>query len=321
MKIWMQHKLGGSGKGKFIERLCDELDMRGVKWSRERKGCDVCLGVIKWAGEPGMPSVLRIDGAHFYDDKRRHWINKMIRKSCKTATAIIWQSTFCKKMGHSFLKCKPRKEFIIHNGALPGSEDEVKDILRLRILRDAPNARHVLLCARFRNRPQKGLKEMLKLARAYCQGRPEVTFAVCGKADEKYVQKYRSAQIKFVGNCEDVELRYFMLGCDALLYLASYDWCPNSVVEAQVLGLPVVYIKGHALDELVGEHGVGIASGQALKLGYTRSKLRPVFDRDEAVAAIERALEWPHKVVRPDLHIETITTKYLEALQWAMDNG
>lgn len=322
MKVWIQHKLGGSGKGKFLERLVHEFDKRGVSWSRKRRGCDVALGAIRWQKDVSdIPSVLRIDGAHLYDDKRRHWINKQIRKGCKKATAVIWQSAFCKTMGNKFLKCRPRKEFVIHNGGVPMSGHEQNGAAR-QFYKALSGCKIVAMCARFKNRPQKGLKEMVRLAMHYVAVHPEVHFFICGKVEDKYTTqtKYVHPNMHFAGHVGDAYLRPLFSAADTLLYLASYDWCPNSVVEAQVLGLPVIYIKGHALDELVGEHGIGIASSRPLVLKYTRHSRRPSFDYSEAAAALDTILENPYRVERPDLHIDHIATKYLEALQWACEH-
>jgi glycosyltransferase involved in cell wall biosynthesis len=281
----------------------------GVKCQQKPDRADVVLGALHWREEIGdMPSVLRIDGVHLLDTPRSHWCNKRIRKSAKRADAVIWQSTFCRDVFRAILGLVHPHEYIIHNGADPKDYDVEPTVSPFKI--------NIILSARFKDRPQKGLPEMYQLATVYLPKHPEACVWVCGKIDEHFVSRDR---IRFLGHLEEAELRRVLKMGSCLLYLASYDWCPNAVIEAMAAGLPVVYLRGHALDEVVGDSGVGVNRARPLKLTMTSHKDRPRFDMDEAVAAVEKAVQMP-RVVRPDLHINAIAAKYLEVLKFAVEN-
>jgi len=305
MRLFINYDLNKiSGKAKFIRRLIPALERLEVKTELgSAKKCDAALCVSYFRENlKGIPTLLRIDGVHLLiHDKQRH-ANKAIKKSAKKSDGIIWQSEFCKKMCMEMYGLRPKKEFVIFNGANPSEyTDAVESLYK----------HNVIMSARFKNRPQKGLKQMLKLARKMVDTRDNVCFWVAGKT-ELHVKHER---IKFLGHLGDAELRRYLRMADVLLYLAAYDWCPNAVVEGLCAGLPVVYLKGSGVQELVGDCGIGLEQTRPLRLDFTQERVKPCFDYAEAESALITLLESKSRITQPNVHIDNVAMKYKAAFE------
>ena len=290
-----------SGKAKFILRLEPELRKLGVEFQDKEKGADVALGVSYWRHDrPKIPSVLRVDGVHFIKTPFKQWVNKQIRKGINKSDATIWQTRFAQEQVTKHLKATPRREYVVFNGSDPAWFE-------------VPAAKtqyehNVLMCALFKNRPQKGLQEMLRVADKYVRKHSNVGFWVAGTTEIKHDEPH----IHMLGYLRDEELRRYMKMADVLLYLASYDWCPNSVVEGLTAGLPVIYLKGSGVEELVGDCGIGLEQKKAPKLNFRSQTAPPAFHRSEALSALDDMLADKKRVVRPAVHIQQIAVQYKE---------
>lgn len=298
MKIYITHKISESGKGKFLQRLIHAFEDMGHKCIYHDGG-DVALGLIYWMVKTKRPKVLRLNGVHFQDRPRSYWINKKIRKSANASDAVIWQSEFCRLWGRTLCKVKCKREYVIYNGA-----PIVKTMPR--------NGKPIVVSvARWKDRPQKGLVETIRVGKMLCERNPDLRVYIAGKAG----RDYKTNQMELLGHLDSSQLQELYQKADVMLYLASYDWCPNSVVEAMCSGLPVVYIKGTGVEEIVGDCGIGIERTEPLLLKMTKEKPRPKFNYDDAVNAVEELLKQRQKIVRPELDIEFVAQQYIKVFE------
>jgi glycosyltransferase involved in cell wall biosynthesis len=65
--------------------------------------------------------------------------------------------------------------------------------------------------------------------------------------------------LEIFGNFDQNLIINLMDSSDAFFALKYMDTCPNIVIEAMAMGLPIIYSKSGGTPEIVGEHaGVGI---------------------------------------------------------------
>jgi len=229
LNVYIQYKLNTSGKGLFLSRLIPALKDIGVECRFKEKGCDVCLGISKWRGSTKLPKVLRVDGVHLEPGHEAQ--NHAIKKSIQSADAVIFQSKFAQSKVKEVLKVKPRKEYVIYNGANP------KDYENQGIDRYIG---HTLISGKWerkgKERKQKNLKMMLDIAYMYCNKNPYNHFHVAGKTKLKSPHE----NIIMHGYLKEKELRKLIAMCDSMLNAPTVDWMPNAVVEAKVAGLKLI---------------------------------------------------------------------------------
>jgi glycosyltransferase involved in cell wall biosynthesis len=288
MKVFVDYELNNSGKGKFLKRLIPALAKIGVKCYFKPQGCDVALGISKWRNLPRMPRVLRVDGIHLRKGKKETWRNEQIRKSIKGSDLVIFQSIYARDTVIKKLTVVPQKTEVIFNGANP--EDY---IVKPALLYGKPN---VLLVARWgekRERKDKHLGWHLKIANEM----PHTHFWLIGALPYKVEPR---SNLTIVGELKEEELRKYLVAADALLYLAHPDWCPNTVIEALVAGLPVVGIKGSGVEEVLcaGKWG-----------GFVAKDLKQV------PVGLDYAISNKATVCREDLYIDNIAQKYKRAFE------
>ena len=307
MKIFCEHEIDPTGKMKFISKLIPELEKLGVKMVGKNGGADLRLALTHFRGKFKGPSVIRVDGVHFTNDKHSKWNNQRLIDDAKRCKAVIYQSPWCKLMGNKILKFKHKREYVIFNGANP---EDYKGKGASEWKAGIKGTAHILMSARWKGKTHKRLKEMCEIA-AEC---PQYHFWVAG--DHKMKVK-ESANITQLGYVDEAELQKYIASCDIMFNLAHYDWCPNAVVECLVAGLPVVYADGTGLGDTVGKSGVKVTdSSPKPKLitikknshKHVRIKVPPI-DYEEAKRAIAKALKMP-RIHRPDLHISTIAKQY-----------
>ena len=258
MKLFLDYKLNDTGKGKFLKRLIPELDKLDVQVRFKPNGCDVALGVVKWNRLPDMPRVLRIDGIHLTKGKKQAWRNEQIRKSIKNSHAAIYQSQFAKKTVKKHLKVSLKREYVIYNGANP--KDYEIEPLKLPL----SYIYNRLMCARWANRKSKRLMEHLRIVDA-C---PDLHFYLAGEHPPIVPQP----NLVDLGRIPDEVLRKYMVSCAKLVYMAHPDWCPNTVVEARMAKMDIIYERGCGVEE------VALAPMENLFIWNVAKQYKQVFD-------------------------------------------
>jgi len=312
MKVYIEYDLKNqSGKGKFIQRLTREWDKTGVKYSDHPDGCTVRLAITRFRTKSKLPTVLRIDGSHNEFNleyakyklskkeakKKLAWKNRMVAENIKKSKAVIWQSEFCKREGRKTFGVKPRKDYVVFNGADPADYGA-----------RSGGSRKVLMMAKWAYRPHKRLKEMVAIAREY----KTAEFHIYGTND------FGDIGVPWIinhGQTEESDLRKALPTFDCMLNLAYYDWCPNAVVEALVAGVPVICANGTGVEEIVKDSGICV-NIDTEPHDIVRRIHPPPFDPAPVCKALDEVMA-PGKVFPPasHLYIADIAKKYAEIME------
>ena len=309
MKVFVEYDFKNeSGKGKFCSRLRAEWDRTGVEYSDTAKGCDVRLSFIKFRTECKLPTVLRLDGSHnelHMNEKKQAWKNRLCSGFIKKSKAVIWQSEFCRKMGHVVFADRPRKEYVIFNGADPAE-----------FLPWNPG-KNVLLSAYWKERPHKRLAEMLDVARIYTARHPDVFFHVLGDAKDTI----KSPNIIFHGYLSTEKMKQVFSKCACMLNICYADWCPNAVVEALVAGMPVICTAGHGVSEIVRNSGIVVDIDDPIdKKHFYRAMNKPIRDIQPVYDALDAIFIEKRQFPKPEhLYIGKIARKYYEVCKEVYD--
>ena len=196
---------------------------------------------------------------------------------------------------------KPKKEFVIFNGADPKYYQRT----------ESDGVKRVIMSARWKQRGHKRLKEMLEIAVEYRKAHEDVQFYVAG--DNEYMKKKWDG-IAMLGHIEEPELKALINKCDCMLNIAYYDWCPNAVVESLVAGVPVICASGSGVSEIVRYSGITLELNDPLPLDIKRCCNPPPFDRYPVLSALDEVLFSGWEFPKPEhLYIETIAKQYAEA--------
>jgi glycosyltransferase involved in cell wall biosynthesis len=306
MRLFINYKLNQTGKGKFLQRLIPALESISVECRFKEKGCDICLHIAweKYDRKFKIPQIVRIDGLSFdKGDQSISLSRKLISTAIAESKGVIWQSQFSKYILSPMLKYDSgKKETIIFNGANPHDYDiePVKSGFNFNVIMSGH-------WYKGRDRGNKRLRDMLEIAEIYTYSVKNACFWVAGETQ----LKSNNPQIKFLGHISEKLLRHYLKMADCMLYLAYYDWCPNSVVESLVAGTPVICSNGTGVEELVGNDG-----GKVLKLDdpVTSEKIMslqiPSIDYDKVLVALSTMQNYPCRINRPDLHIDVIAGQY-----------
>ena len=315
MKIFIEHKMDESGKGKFFQRMTKVWDKQGVAWSQDPSGCDVRLAVTRFRTKFKGPTVLRIDGAHmnFNFDvtkyklkkkeiiKKLEWKNNNTAKNIQKSSAVIWQSDFCRRAGRKVFKVKPKKEYVIFNGADPAD-----------YLRTETSEKIVLMSASWVDRPHKRLKEMLDIAYEYVSNNKDVVFYVAGRSS---IEESKHNRVKLLGHITESELRDLLSRTSCMLNLAWYDWCPNAVVESLIAGVPVICSDGTGVAEIVKDSGIILKLDEPVTVRVKRAGEPPAFNPESVHIALDKILSGVKYPFPEHLHINKISNQYLEVLK------
>lgn len=285
-----------TGKDKFLGRLSDEIERQGHKVVRSPKEKhDIYLDRISFKWDTGAPRILRLNGVHINSDRPMKKPNDEIRHHAKRADGIVYQSQFCKQMNERYatygLKIPNR---VIFNGA-----PVVRRRSKLATLYD----RTFVACARWR--PHKRLNDIVEafgLANI-----PNAELVVLGKVTPRCVPN-----VRFMGTVSQDVVEALMTNAVASIHIAYLDWCPNSVVEAQMCGCPVITNNVGGTREIAPEHVVEIDPeyyGKSVRLYHP-----PLVDRHKIASAMWASLKWePPQTDHID--IRNVAKQYIEFME------
>jgi len=321
MKIFIEYDLNNeSGKGKFIQRLTKEWDKIGVEYSDKPDGCDVRLAITRYRTDWKGKTVIRIDGAHAEfnannakdakkETKKLAWKNSLTAKDIKHSDAVIWQSEFCKRMGHIVFGVKPKKEYVIFNGDNP---ENYKKIIK------NDGKKRVVISARWKNRLHKRLKEMLEIANEYLKAHSDVLFHIIGENDVKYE---KHPNIIMHGQIGKEDITRILCESDCMLNLAYFDWCPNAVVEALVAGVPVICCSGSGVAEIVKGSGIILDLDKPIPTDLCRACFPPKFEYVPVYNALDSILYGQKEFALPEhLYIGKIARQYLSVFEGVLND-
>lgn len=292
---------GKTGKGKFAGRLVRVWREMGVEVTEDSKvKADIAFHIGRMNYESwAKKHVLRVGPASI--DTNMNWrkINYEKAESVKKADAIVYQSKYSKKIYHKLVCKSDKPETVIFNGADP-REFDVKPFMVKKEYNFLASTRVWL--------KQKRLKQIIK---AFEKVKiDDSCLVICGDAQGLERKYKKSANVIFKGLTDSVTLARLYKTCDAMIHLTYVDACPNSVVEAQVAGLPVICTDQGGTKEV-------LRNGMVLKeslFNYKPVNLKkpPVVGTDRIVKAINDVIKGSYQKENVnDLYIQNIAKQYI----------
>lgn len=312
MKIFMGKNIDspGTGKGFFIQRLAKELskcsDVEVIRDPERPHDISLHISKIKIATR-AKKNVVRIDGCIMDITKNYKKANKAFKKAFNSADGIIYQTEFCKKACDKFIGRPVCDTDVIFNGADVHCTDNISPAKK--------EYSNVFLTAS-RWRPQKRLKDIVE------------TFLLADKKDSilyvagdlsksgtslKWRDRYlnNSKKVTYLGVLSQKQLLSYLKISDAFIHLSWIDWCPNAVVEAIAVGIPVICNNVGGTQELVRPAG-GIVCDidKPYDLKPCNLYSPPAFNRDIVISAMNKACNDDIVISNSHVDIREIAKKY-----------
>jgi glycosyltransferase involved in cell wall biosynthesis len=144
--------------------------------------------------------------------------------------------------------------------------------------------RDPVICGIFRLDEEKRPEVFLAVLREVKRRVPHLKaiLAGCGRLESQVrdtVRKYgMQSYVKLLGRCEDVGT--LLLASDLLLLTSTHEGCPNAVIEAQALGVPVVATRGGGTPEALADGSTGFLSPVDDVADLARNVVHLILDRD-----------------------------------------
>lgn len=223
------------GGGRFSALLYEYLRQKGHRITFDvHESVDVFYDVatttsvrrLKRIQSKGTPVLYRMDGLGGMLEHRPIYLQK-----CALADAVVFQSNFCERCVHSFVR--PKRPFIIYNG-VPLRRD-------VRVGVNTPI--QILLY----NRPQDAWGRQL------------------GAQDWTQVLNAHQAEFGYDVTCVDKvsnltrqSLHELMQKSDIFIHTSYYEACSNALLEAMSLGCAVICTDDSGNAELVGKSGCAV---------------------------------------------------------------
>lgn len=290
-----------NGPSFFLSRLAKEFESLGISVVDDPQASDVYLVFIQddpakiaTLKKHGIKVVQRLDGIYF-DSKSMIKdiirLNLPILNTYLQSDAVVFQSEFSKKLVTSHFG-QPSNSRIIYNGI-----DLSHNIKQ--------NTADIIVCSANWRR-HKRLKEIIDV---FNQLGDNWKLIVLGKPDVK-ISNSRITQL-VAPSFESVANIYS--NASLFIHLSWLDFCPNSVVEALSVGLPVVCGNKGGTRELVEMTGGGFIATTDDDFNFDLIDLYhppPIKAIDEIVEFIE-SKKYP-SVNRIPISIQTCAAKYVD---------
>jgi len=236
-------KRAKTGKGKFTARLVEAFPRHGVKVATDpKKKAEIGLhiGRCHELSDKVKKNVLRVGPACIDTNMKYRKINKEKAESVKKVDGIIYQSEYSRKAYHKFV-CKPdMPEKVIFNGADP------------KAYAVEPYESNYGINFLASTRVWLNQKRGKQIIRAFVEAAiPDSFLLFCGDDQGLMKKYYETNNIMFFGPVSDKVLARLYKLATAFIHLTYVDACPNSVVEAQVAGCPVICTDQGGTHEIV----------------------------------------------------------------------
>ncbi len=307
-----------SGKWHFCKRLAKALRKIGIDVIYNiGKRHDIVMHIIvaREKSTCKAKQVLRLDGIwhNKYDGswnknkpidfKKR---NKEIAKSYFSSDAIVYQSGFCKKVIKRYIGTFSGLSSVIFNGS---------DIDYYHNITPAKTENANCFFAYASWRPHKRLKDIIESflladiddSCLYVAGNTGRS----GLSSQKLKKYFSSDKINYLGVLDQDQIISYLKTCRASIHLSWIDWCPNSVVEAIAIGVPVITNNVGGTQELVSP-GAGIVCDIDKHWNYNPCSLYkpPRIDREIVATAIRKLSNETIQVKKDHIDINNIAQQY-----------
>jgi len=292
MKIFFDNVNFGStsGPNSFALKLANAMSHLGHRVNQDPNP-DVQLSFIN-AVNNLAPTYQRLDGIYFNSEQDWQALNEPILKTYQSATGVIFQSSFNKKLTERYFGTHPNA-CIIHNGT------DVEEV------RSAPKFVHASLdgfdkvwaCASSW-RPHKRLGENIRF---FLEHAPDNDCLVV--AGENPDVKIDHPRVFYVGNLDRKTLLSVYSRAEYFVHLALMDHCPNVVIDARAAGCQIVCASSGGTQEIAGPEAIVIEDMIWSFEPFALYK-PPALD-------FSRIIQNPHV---HDINIDLVAIKYLEFL-------
>ncbi len=300
MKVsFSKHFFRGQAKGlqKFGDLLQHELRANHkVQIVPTHARSDIHLTAISGPPKSKARNVLRIDGVYY--DKKRLPMNQPIKRSIKTFDGVIYQSQWAQVFAEKMLKVKAKKSEVIYNGT------------KLFPSQSKSSSEKVFICCAIW-RSNKRLETITKAFLA-AKSETELNLRLLVIGDPDFVLK--DSAIKYFGKVNS-DLFDLYKQADYMCHICHLDACPNSVIEALAMGIPVLCNNIGGTPEVVCDSGIILDLDKPFDFKAVKS-MKDVGPRsiDQKVVK-EGMLQMVEKswlVKRPDLAISVSAQKYYD---------
>ena len=214
----------------------------------------------------GVPIALNQNGvfykAWFPDGWERE--NERMAGPHQAASHVFYQSEFCRACAERFLGARKGPSEILYNGV--DTERFVPAPPR-----EAAKPFTFLLTGRISRSTAHRLESSVAGLAAARKGGLDCALQVAGGVDKDVFSETRSLidqlglaeHVRFSGSYAYAQAPAIYQSADAYLMTKHNDPCPNAVLEALAVGLPVLYSASGGVPELVGDDaGVGVPVAQ-----------------------------------------------------------
>lgn len=231
------------GKSLFCNKLGWALKDLGVDITNDdNQQVDIALNVIRLSDKcikNAKINVLRLNGVYHNTDQDYTAKNAGIKRSFEQCDAVIYQSLHSQRLCDKFLGTPNNKRFtVIYNGS-----QDVRPINNFGGPTISRARKHVAITFS-KWRPHKRLRDILEsflLAKVkdsilYIAG----DTAKSGLSSDEQVKYMSNSRLLFLGPLNRQDMHAYLKISDVSIHLCWFDACPNSVVEALCLGVPVI---------------------------------------------------------------------------------
>jgi len=223
-------------------------------------GKPIPLTYLQMAKNRGCKVIFNQDGVYFpawfkgdYEKK-----NRCLKSYHELADFVIYQSQFCFESAKEFIRPPERPHEIIHNGV---------DINRFALKPQRQEGRpfRILAAAYFNSSKEYLLEFVLNVAKKIKEEGFNATVLIAGQIEHGPKQLKTLAKkigitegFQYLGPYSWNRFPSILAEADIFLHCVFNDACPNAVLEAMAVGLPVVYGDSGGTRELVGEGGLAV---------------------------------------------------------------
>lgn len=235
-----------SGPNCFASKLAKQISYSGHIVA-DPNDYDVALAFIQTTRAHKKPVVHRLDGIWFNNEQQYEVMNKPIEATYNNADAVIFQSSFNKKLTEAFFGAH-KNSYIIHNGADTSLIDSL-DTLDIPQLEGFQN---VYVCASTW-RPHKRLSENVRYFMETAGSND--CLIIAGKNPDV---KVADPRVFYAGDLEYESLLQLCISADYFLHLAWLDHCPNVVIDARACGAHIICSSSGGTREIAGPDAIVI---------------------------------------------------------------
>ena len=236
-----------SGPNKFSRTLFNSLTKNNdVSITNNQQDADVEFCLIQQSVRKVKPMVLRLDGIWFNSEQNFVQQNKPIQYAYKNADAVIFQSSFNKKLTERWFGVH-KNSHVIHNAA---DLDLIRGVNKSFWDNKFDKDTEVWSCAS-NWRPHKRLKNNVEYFINFAPKDSILAIAGGLPMDEAKNILFLDKRIHILGDLDYMSLLSLYRRSSTFIHLSYLDHCPNVVVDAQAAGCHIVCSSTGGTSEIV----------------------------------------------------------------------